>query len=154
MSLVTTIAAAFRHSGRETLKRNEIVYFLTFDRKWMSVEQANVLLKLAAEKGLINQNEGMITPAFNIQEVSIPLGFKPDSGIFDADDPVERLIERIAAATGKSPSDIVSSANNTIHDAFDGNLLPAAAMVIIAREQGVPFEDLLPDLRASVAKKT
>lgn len=154
MSLVTTIASAFRHSGRDALKRNEIVYFLTFDRKWMSVEQANILLKLAADRGLISQNEGMIKPVFDIQEVAIPLGFKPDSGIFDIDDPFERLVDRIASATGRSPSEIVSSANSTIHDAFDGNLLPSAALVIIATEEGVSCEDLLPDLRASVTRKT
>lgn len=151
--ITTTIAAAFRHSGRNALKRNEIIYFLTFDRKWMSVEQAGLLIRLALEKGLITQQGDMLTPAMDVRSVEIPLGFKPDSGIFDLDDPVQNLVDRIASATSKSAQEVASSANVIIRDAFHGNLLPAAAVVIVAREEGVPYEDMIEDLKNSVIKK-
>jgi hypothetical protein len=152
-TLSLTIAAAFRHSGRDALKRNEIVYFLTFDRKWMSGEQANLLLKIALDRGLIIQEGEMLVPAPDIRNLQVPLGFKPDSGIFDHNDPVQNLIERIASATGRSVSEVVASGNVIIRDVFDGNLLPAAALVIVAKEEGVPYEDVINDLVSSVLKK-
>jgi hypothetical protein len=42
--------------------------------------------------------------------------------------------------------------NRLIRQGFDGNLLPEAAVVIIAKRHNVPFEDKLEALKTGVKK--
>ncbi len=153
MSLSITVAAPFRHARKDQLKKNELVYFLVFDRRWMTIEQARLLLDRAEEEGLVAVEGDMVSPLFNIAAVEVPLGFKPSSAIFERADPVQELIRRISGERGMDHAHLVSEMNQLITGHFDGNLLPEAAAVVLARRYGVPCEDLLPGLREHMLKK-
>ncbi len=100
---------------------------------------------------------GAIRPLFDLADVSIPLGFKPTSDILATAEspPYEELIGRIAAATGKPPpQEVVAELHRIVADNFDGNIRVEAAVVILAKTYGgVAFDDKLPALERSVAKK-
>ncbi|MGB9175997.1 MAG: DUF2240 family protein, partial [Methanoregula sp.] len=74
------------------------------------------------------------------------------SGIFERHDPVQDLIGRIARARSLEETDVVAEMNRIIRENYDMNLLPPAALVLLARSHGVPFDDLLDALKG-VAKK-
>jgi hypothetical protein len=132
------------------MRKNELVYYYALDRKWMSTEQANLLLKRAEEDGLLSQQNGVYSPRFDIAEITIPVGFKPTSSVFDQNDPAQELIGRIAQAKGLLETEVVSEMNRIIKDQFDNNLLPAAALVLLAKKYQVPFLDLREALIGSV----
>lgn len=152
MSLSIAVAAPFRHARKERLKKNELVYFLAFERHWMTIEQANLLLSRAKEEGLIEFEGDMVRPLFDISGVEIPIGFKPSSTIFERSDPVQELIRRIADTRGVSSGQAVSELNQIIGDTFDGHLTAEAAAVILAKRCRAEFEDLLPALREHLMK--
>ncbi|HOI12531.1 MAG TPA: DUF2240 family protein [Methanoculleus sp.] len=154
MSVKIAVAAPFKHMRKDRLQRSEFVFYIAIDRKWMNKEQANQLLDRAKLEGLIEVDGGSIRPLFDVAEVSIPLGFKPTSDVLAvAESPYEELIGRIAAATSKPPQEVVAELHRVITDHFDGNLRVEAAVVILAKKYGVAFEDKLPALEKSVAKK-
>jgi hypothetical protein len=153
MSLSIAVAAPFRHARKDRLKKNELVYFLAFERHWMTIEQANLLLSRAREEGLIEFEGDMVRPLFDVSGIEIPIGFKPSSTIFERSDPVQDLIRRIADARGISQGQTVSELNQIIGDQFDGNFTAEASAVILAKRSGVQFEDLLPALREHLMKK-
>jgi len=152
VTLRTTIAAPFRHTRKTGMRKNELVYYYALDRKWMSTEQANQLLRRAEEDGLIRQENGIYSPLFNSAEVTIPIGFKPTSAIFERNDPTQELIGRIAQARNVEETQIVAEMNLVIKDGFDTHLLPPAALVILAKKYHVPFEDLQGPLMKSIRK--
>jgi len=152
MSLAITIAAPFRHTRKERLKKSEIVYYLAFERGWMNIEQANLLLARAHEERLIEYDGDMIRPQFDPGSVEIPLGFRPSASIFRKSDPLEELMERIGREKNISPTNIAAEMNGIITREFDGFLRPEAALVILARRYQVPYEDLLPALRDNILK--
>ena len=118
----------------------------------MSTEQANMLLQRAEEAGLLGVEKGVFTPRFDITGVNIPVGFKPSSSIFERNDPSQELIGRIAQAKGMQETEVVSEMNRIIKEGFDGNLLPAAALVLLAKKYHVPFKDSREALIESVKK--
>jgi len=147
-----TVAAPFKHTRKTEMRKNELVYYYALDRKWMSTEQANLLLHHAEEDGLLSQINGVFSPCFDITEISIPVGFRPASSIFDRNDPSQELISRIADTQGMQETLVVSEMNRIIKERFDGNLLPVAALVLVAKKYNVPFDDLREDLMESVKK--
>ena len=115
MSLASTIAAPFRHTRKERLKKNEIVYYLAFERGWMNIEQATMLLSRAEEEGLIAYEGDMIRPLFDVGAVEIPLGFKPSASVFRKSDPQEELMQRIALQRDLPLTTIAAEMNTLIH---------------------------------------
>ena len=152
MTLQTTIAAPFRHTRKTGMRKNELVYYYALDRKWMSTDQANILLRRAEEEGLLNLANGVYSVLFDPATVTIPIGFRPSSAIFERNDPAQELIGRIAHKRGVPETEIVAEMNKIIKEQFDGNLLPPAALVLLAKKYGAPFEDQLNSLRQSVRK--
>ena len=152
MTFQITVAAPFKHTRKTGMRKNELVYYYALDRKWMSTEQANLLLKRAEEERLIRQENGIYTPLFDVSLVIIPIGFKPGSAIFEQHDPSQELIARIARAKKMQETEIVAEMNRLIKDGFDGNLLPPAALVLLAKQENIPFEDLLDGLLQSAKK--
>jgi hypothetical protein len=153
MSLPVTIAAPFRHTRKEQLKKNEIVYYLAFERGWMNIEQANLLLARAKEEGLIAYEADMIRPLFDVQSIEIPLGFKPSASVFRKSDPQEELMQRIAGQRNMPLTRVVAEMNAIISKEFDGYIRPEGAIIILAKRHGVECSDLLPALRENVLKK-
>lgn len=152
MTLQITVAAPFRHTRKTGLRRNELVYYYALDRKWMSTDQAAVLLRRAEEAGLLRQENGIFSILFNPAAVTVPIGFRPSSTIFEANDPAQELISRIAKASGQPETDIVAEMNKIIRDQFGGNLLPPAALVFLAKKYRIPYEDLREALISAVKK--
>ncbi|MFA4861500.1 DUF2240 family protein [Methanoregula sp.] len=152
MTLQTALAAPFKHTRKSGMRKNELVYYYALDRKWMSTEQANLLLKRAEEDGLIRQENGVFTPVFDLSAVTIPIGFKPTSAIFERNDPTQELIQRIARAGNMQETEVVAEMNRIIREGFDGNLLPAAALILLAKKNQVPFEDFKDVLGQSVSR--
>ncbi|MHB8162951.1 MAG: DUF2240 family protein [Methanoregula sp.] len=152
MTLQVTVAAPFKHTRKTGMKKNELVYYYALDRKWMSTDQANQLLRRAEEEGFLSLENGIFTPRFDLTAITIPIGFKPTSAIFERNDPAQELIRRIATAKNMQEIDIVAEMNRTIKDGFDGHLLPPAAIVYLAKKYHVPFEDLSDALMQGVKK--
>lgn len=134
------------------MRKNELVYYYALDRKWMSTEQANLLLKRAEEGGLLSLDNGLYSPSFDISGMTIPVGFRPSSGIFENQDPVQDLISRIAKVRSVDETEVVADMNRLIRDDFDNNLLPPAALVLLAKRYGVPFDDFLAALTEALKK--
>ncbi len=111
-----------------------------------------MLLQRAEDEGLLGLENGIFTPRFDITEITIPVGFKPTSSIFERNDPSEELIGRIAQAKGIQETEVVSEMNRIIKEGFDGNLLPSAALVLLAKKYHVPFKDLREALIGCVKK--
>ena len=150
MTLEITVAAPFKHTRKPGMRKNELVYYYALDRKWMSTDQASVILKRAEEAGLLKQENGVYSILFDPAAVTIPIGFKPSSSVFEANDPAQELIGRIVKARGVPETEVVAEMNTVIREQFDNNLLPPAALVLLAKKYRVPYEDLREALVSSL----
>jgi len=150
VSLPVTVAAPFKHTRKERLQKSEFIFYLTIDRKWMSREQANQLLERAKAAGLLEVADGWVRPLLDLTSVTVPVGFRPDSRIFESEEASQLLIGRIAAARNVPPAAVVAEVNHVIREGFDGNLrLPAAAAMVAAKYR-VDYRDLLDRLTVEV----
>lgn len=152
MTLEITVAAPFKHTRKTGMRKNELVYYYALDRKWMSTEQAAVLLKRGEEAGLLGLENGVYTIRIDPSAVTIPIGFKPSSSVFEANDPAQELLGRIVKTRNVPETEVVAEMNKVIREQFDNNLLPPAALVLLAKKYRVPYEDLRDALLSSLKK--
>lgn len=150
MSLKVAVAAPFKHTRKESLSRAEFIFYLTIEKKWMNREQAEMFISRAGSAGFLDSSGGVLKPRFALNEVEVPLGFRPGSEILREEDPVQELIARIAAAIKAPPTQVAAEMNQIIKERFDGHLLPEAAIVLLAKKYDIPCDEFLPRLDQSV----
>jgi len=152
LTLEQTIAAPFRAMRKESLRPTEFIYFFAIDRKWMDRDQASLVVTLGKRQGLLREEGGVLVPTFDPADVTIPLGFRPTNDIFNVrENACDLMMARIAEVRGVEIEGVAAEVNRLVRDSFDGNLSPEAALVIVARRHGVPFEDMLDSLRQTLA---
>ena len=152
MTLKTAVAAPFRHLRKASLKKSELVYYYALDRKWMSTEQAGILLKNAEDEGLLVHDGMLYSPSFDTGTVTLPLGYKPTSAVFEKKEVFTEVVNRIARTLKKDETEVIAEMNTVIRDGFDGNLYPEAAIAIVARRHNVPIDDCFNELEKSIGK--
>jgi len=154
VSLPVTVAAPFKHTRKDRLKKSEFVFYLAIDRKWMSREEAHRVLERAVEEGLLEvTTDGWVRPLLDLSTVTVPVGFRPSSRILESVQPSQELIQRIAAKDAVTPAQVTAEVNRVKEEEFDGKIRVEAAVVLVAKRRGVPFEDLRDRLTAEMTKK-
>ncbi|MBT8508221.1 hypothetical protein AZH53_07365 [Methanomicrobiaceae archaeon CYW5] len=152
MTLEQTIAAPFKAMRKEGLRPTEFIYFFAIDRKWMDRDKASLVVSLGRKQGLLREEGGLLIPTFDPSAVNIPLGFRPTNDIFNVqDNACDLLMGRLAQARGVGVEAVAAEVNALIRESFDGHLRPEAALVIVARRHGVPFEDMVGALRQTLS---
>lgn len=67
----------FKRSGKQELKEAELYLPLSLELKWFSSSQANQIVQYALHKNFLEKINGLVTPTFDINTVTIPVGFEP-----------------------------------------------------------------------------
>ena len=143
------------HGRKDRLTKIELVFYYVQDKRWMSQDQAKKLIDLAVRRGLLIKDveENIYRYASSLANISIPLGFSPGDEIFaetaEEQDPIESLLNEIAAATGKAKKDLAAEMQE-ISGHFDNLLIPEACIVLLAKKYHVLAKPYLPALRAAL----
>ena len=143
--LKETIASAFRSKGKSSMKKSELIWTLSLDLGWFSHEDARKVVELALERGLLIGNDEL-RPAFKLDDVEIPIDFKPDPSKIFSNQPVfDRIVQEIAEKSGRSVGEVIAMINKRQEEL--GNLLSVEVVaLIIAKELGIDISKYIDEV--------
>ena len=75
--LETCIAAFFRFKGKDVVTEQEFKMSVTLELKWMSMKEAEALMRKCIASGLMMKNNGYLKPARDLSSVPVPIAYKP-----------------------------------------------------------------------------
>jgi hypothetical protein len=140
--LMYTAAQPFKRKGTDSLKESEFVMALSMDLNWFKPDTAKAFVQIAIENGVISRENRMLKAKFDINQVKIPMGFKPDPSIFEEKDVFELIIERIMTNTGEEKQKIIASINRKKEET--GGLFNIEVLgILVAKERGIEVDDLI-----------
>ena len=101
------VATHFKKRGKKSLKVSDFIFALSLNLKWGPPEKVRALLREAEAEGLVTMDGEMVSAAFDLEAVEVPLGFKPstEEGILD------QGIRLIISQTGISRMEVIALAN-------------------------------------------
>jgi len=140
--LLYTAALPFKRKGINSMKENEFVMALSMDLNWFKPETARAFIETAVEKGILSMEKDMLKAQFNIDDIKIPMGFKPDPASFEEKDVFEQIVERIYANTGDEKQKIIARINQKRNDT-KGLFTIEVLGILVAREYGIQVDDLI-----------
>jgi hypothetical protein len=140
--LLFTAAMPFKRKGTDTIKETEFVMVLSLDLDWFKPDTARGFINSAIEKGIISREGDMLKAQFGINDVQIPMGFKPDVSGFQEKEVFEQIIERIMINTGLEKQKIIAEINKSRNEK-EGLFSIEVLGILMAREYGIQVDDLI-----------
>lgn len=148
MSLRIVVAAPFRQRGRDRLEKSEFVVAVSLDRDWFSPDQAERVVEVATDDGLLSQNGDFLVPTFDPDDVTIPADFNPDKTLLRNTPPFERILKSLVSAGFEKQSAVADI--NRLQD--DLSITLETAAVLYARRNGVDVEHAAKDALDELAE--
>lgn len=143
-----TIALLFRRKGRERMTEREFVLSASMDLRWFPPKEAQRLLDLGVQQGLLAMEEGGVEPTFDPKAMVVPRTFVPTAEVLqDEDDLFDRILDEIARTTSMSKKELAARIN-----AIQGRLgaYVEVAALLAGREVGADVSGFYPEVEAMV----
>ncbi|MDW7732491.1 MAG: DUF2240 family protein [Methanolobus sp.] len=139
--LTLVVATPFKKKATSSLSIKDFEFALSFDLKWMAPDLASRVRDKAISSRLLRLEGNQLVPAFAVEKIELPHGFKPSGNILAENTPIEELITMIAARTGKGEKEAIVEINSLQEKLGDLVEIEIAAL-IVAKEKGCDIEGI------------
>ena len=78
------VSIPFKKNNAIFLSEKDFEFTLAFDLKWFSPKIASKVKCCALEVGLLSLNKGVLTPAFDVEDIRLPNTFKPSENFLES----------------------------------------------------------------------
>ena len=151
----TALAALFRMRGHDAISESEFVMETSYKLRWFTPKEAQRLLQMGVDQGLLSTDAGNVRAAFDVEGVAVPVNYRPGPEVLAAPpkpaDLFAELLGRLQKATAQERPRLVARINQA-QERMGVDVEVAAALV--ARSAGVDVADLLPDLEAEILRRS
>jgi hypothetical protein len=127
------VSYIFISKGVKALPLNEALYVISLDCGWFTPEEANKVVNLALERGLIEFDGALVKILFDHDLYSVPIGFKPTCASLEKS-LFNEIIEWLTTK-GLKKSDIVEMVNSKVVE-LGGLVYGEVALLLVARDLG------------------
>lgn len=76
------ISFIFKRSGKKQLKNSEFYLTLSVDLKWFPPNDSKDFIVFAVKNNLLKESNNLLSPNFEINDISIPFGYYPNKKSF------------------------------------------------------------------------
>ncbi|MEK6851129.1 MAG: DUF2240 family protein, partial [Candidatus Thermoplasmatota archaeon] len=73
----TALAAFFRMRGADTISESEFVMETSYKLRWFTPKEAQRLLDIGRDRGLLRADAGNVRAAFDVEAVAVPVNYRP-----------------------------------------------------------------------------
>ena len=146
------IAFLFKRSGKQKISFSELYLDLSMNLNWFSPEDAKKFLNDAIKKKLLIKEDDQISSSFDVNKITIPIGFSPSKKIlFDKKNKefaeetnfLNQIVKRIHEKTNLNESQIIDKINDV---SKEKNLIEEIAALLVGKEYEIEIDDFLKEL--------
>jgi hypothetical protein len=149
----------FKRSGKEMLKESEICLPLSLNLGWFTTNNAKKFVEHATQQGLLIKKNGLYMTSFDIEKVSIPIGFSPKENMFHRTESNQKteskqtlldiLIQRISKKSEKSFEEIHNEIKQV---SIEKKIIDEVAGMFIANKYGVDVKEHYKKVEDEIVK--
>lgn len=148
------LAFIFKRSGKQTLPASDVYLAISMELQWCSPKQAKIFVKQAVNEELLIQNDHGVSPSFDIDNITIPTGFKPSKECFltdlsaqsdtSEDNVISKVYQRLINKKNMTKEEI----NHSIETIANEKMIEkSVAAIFLAKKMNCKVSDLIPHLK-------
>lgn len=153
------IAFVFNRAGKKEMSFSEFYLTLSMDLNWFKPDEAKRFTKNSLQNNLLKEEEELIKPNFNIDEVKIPLGFHPSEKVLQQKDVkgekkqdkniLDDIIKKIVEKSNLDKKIILQQIEALEKEK---NITTELAVLLIGKEYDLVFDNVLDEIEESIIK--
>jgi hypothetical protein len=144
------IAQPFKARNKARLTPSEFSFALSLELRWLTPDEARQALDAGLKAGLLREEKGKVSPAFDHRSVAVPDGFRPGP-FFLKDKPLMEKILMLLASSGLDEAAAKAAAEKRLQE-LSGMVTPEVAGLIVARERGLDVSPYIDEAFAPLLK--
>lgn len=150
------IAFLFKRSGKKEMDQSEFYLTLSMDLKWFTPKKAKDFTTWSLKNNILSKSEGVLKPNFNINNINIPIGFRPSRDIFferieekinDNSKIIDQIIKRISEDSGKNSNYILEKIKDVEKEL---NINFEVAALFIGREYDIVLDGFFEGVKHKI----
>ncbi|MBI0582674.1 MAG: DUF2240 family protein [Methanomassiliicoccus sp.] len=149
--LETSLGVLFKRKGKNVMTETEFILTVSFDYRWFTPKEAQMLLDVAVRRGLLTRTEEYLKPNFDIKDVEASLSFRPSKDVLSGDREemslFAQLIQLISEKGGLKKRDAVARVNRA-QERLGVDVEVAA--VVVAKDLGADVGPFLEPVRKEI----
>jgi len=146
------IAQPFKARAKSRLTPSEFTFALALDLRWLTPEESRQAIDAGLRRGLLREEKGKLTPAFEYRNIAVPPDFKPGFFFTKAKTLMERILLLLEQA-GLDEAGAKAEVEKKVND-LNGLVTPEVAGLIVAKERGLDVAPYLDEAYSQLLKKT
>jgi len=156
----TIISFLFKRSGKNKLKESEIYLPLSLELGWFSARESREFVTYALQQKLLVKKEGLLTPIFDVEKITAPIGFYPSKKSFmvekseskedEEQDVVDVVVQRIVEKTDKESKDIFEEVKQA---EAEKNIISEVAVLLVAKKYNIDVKDCFDSAEDAVFRE-
>lgn len=146
----------FKRSGKQQLTYSELYLTLSIDLNWFTPEDAKKFVNEALEKKFIIKKKDLIMPSFDIEKVSVPVGFYPSKRVFIEEESLEvkeeadllsQIIKKIAEKKKLKEQDILIKIKKIEEEK---KVTPEVAALLFGKENDLDLNEFFEEIENNI----
>lgn len=157
--LEAACAQVFRRKGKSRMPEKDFVFAVSLDFKWFTPKEAQRLLDICLDAGILALDDGMVVPKFDYKNIDVPKGYAPSQELLAQQpgqtQPAPRgamleVVEMVSKARKMDAKDVISLVNRT-QDSLGVEVDVAA--LIVARSMGLDISGFIDRVEEELGEK-
>ena len=151
------IAFLFKRSGKKEMTQSELYLTLSMDLKWFSPQKAKEFVNSTLQNNILVKKGAFLTPTFDVNKITIPIGFRPSKGVFykqkeeESPDIIESIVKRIAEDTGQNAKDIFEKIK---YVEKEKNVILEVTALLIGRDYNIALDNYFEGAERKIFKES
>jgi len=148
------IAFIFKRSGKQKLKLSEVYLPLSMQLNWFSLQEAKDFVKIAIKQKLLKEKEENIEPAFDINQVKVPVGFRPTKQVLEVKEKTVKekdfrseIIEELIKKTNLDEKTIIGKIKQIEQEK---NITFEVASLLFGKEYDIALEKFYEEIKGNI----
>lgn len=150
------ISFIFKRSGKTKLKESEIYLSLSLELAWFTTKEARQFVNFAVQQKLLLKKEGFLSPSFDIEKITIPIGFFPSKKEYiiekteiKEENTIGAIIQRIIVKTDKNSNEIYEEIKQV---ESEKNILSEVAILLVAQKYDIDVKKYFDEIESLISK--
>lgn len=152
------ISFLFKRSGKDKLKESEIYLPLSLELGWFSTKESKDFVTHTIQQKLLVKKDGELTPGFDIEKITVPVGFYPAEKSFTIEktelkeekNVVDDIIQKIVSKTGEKPDDILKKIKKV---ETEKNIISEVAALFVAKNYNVDADEYFDSVEKAIFRE-
>lgn len=150
------IAFIFNRSGKKEISFSDFFLTLSMGLNWFRPDEAKTFINTCLKNNLLEEEDKLIKPNFNIDEIKIPTGFYPSERILkkkevkeENEDILDIIVNKIIE---KSNLDKKTILNQIKEIEKEKNITTEISALLVGKDYDINFEEITEKIERKILK--